>query len=104
MYFLYNCIFCYPYYCYKHPPVYIFTFSVIKNEKILHRLPIPSSGFHSVQNSIIKKVDTTKEKHDIICQNVAHLGSFNKVNVNKALQCQPCTEYGAQMKLTYDVW
>ena len=46
---------------------------------------------------------TTKEKHGIFCQNEAHMGSYNNVSVSE-LQCLPCTEYGAPIKSTNDVY
>ena len=106
---LYLCIYCINVYIVIYiiviyvSPLYIFTFSVSENEEQLRRLPIRSSGFHSAQNGIIRKIDTTKERHSIFCQNDAYLGSYNNVSVNE-LQCQPCTEYGAPIKSTNDVW
>jgi|688.fasta_scaffold683493_2 hypothetical protein len=74
-----------------------------KTNKEVHRLPSPSSGFHSSEDGIIRQIDSTKEKPGIYCQNDAHYGSVDNVTVN-AQYCDPCVEYGAPLKTTHDCW
>jgi hypothetical protein len=97
---------CYPYYCYKDypsPRLHFHDFSYKKTKRSFTVCQFLQVGSKVFKIALSRKLTRRKEKHGIYCHNVAHLGSFNKVNV-KALQCQPCTEYGAQMKSTHDVW
>jgi hypothetical protein len=74
-----------------------------KTNKEVHRLPSPSSGFHSSEDGIISKIDSTKEKSGIFCQNDAHYGAVENVTVIEE-HCDPCVEYGAPLKTTHDCW
>ena len=74
-----------------------------KTNKEVNRLPTPSSGYYSFEDGIISKIDSTKEKSGIFCQNDAHYGAVENVTIN-AEYCDPCAEYGAPLKTTHDCW
>ncbi|XP_046452609.1 uncharacterized protein LOC124200415 isoform X2 [Daphnia pulex] len=66
-------------------------------------LPKKESGFKIFKNGVISKICVNKEPHGVFCQNDGHLDSAENVT-EITEECDPCDEYGPQIKSVSDTW
>jgi hypothetical protein len=66
-------------------------------------LPKRESGYKIFKNGVISKICVNKEPHGVFCQNDGHFGTYEKVSLITE-ECDPCDEYGPQMKTICDTW